>query len=241
MKTYVRAIVFLMISGLAAIGFGSDIQISTGVLYPYQSSLEVQEEFTSGTAVTQNVGAYGFGAGNGTIAIITSEANRPGIYQRGTSAVSGTLAVTQLWPHSSALFEANLPHTVLWAVRLNTNDANTTMRFGVGNSIVANPPSEGIYFEKLDGDTNWFCITRTTSLETRTDSTIAVNTSFNEFKYRRTSGQVDFLINGTQVCSHTTRLSSALVDPFTQIVNSAAADKTMDLDYFQLQLTGLTR
>lgn len=235
------ASIFAVIIGSAASGICGDVRIQSTMLYPYQSSIEVQDEFTSGTAVTGFIGNLGWGFGNGTISIITSETNRPGIYRRDTSAVISTLSTLQLFPHSSSLFAGNLPHRLIFAVRLNTNDANTTTRFGVGNSIVGNPPGEGIYFEKLDGDTNWFCITRASSVETRTDSGTAITTNFATFEYRRLSASVEFYINGALVCTNAANLTTALIDPFHQIINSAAASKTMDFDYFQLQLSGLTR
>lgn len=240
MKKYFICGVFVLLSSLAVNGICGDIQIQDGMLYPYQSSVEVQDEFTSGTTTGTQLGALGWGAGNGTTSIITGEANRPGIYRRDTSAVSGTVATLQLFPHSSSVFAANLPHRVLFVARLNTNDANTTMRMGIGNSVIANPPGTGIYFEKADADTNWFCVTES-GTRTRTDSGIAVDTNFNTFEYKRFSTSVEFYINGALVCTNTANLSTALSNPFSHIINSAAASKTMDIDYFQLQLTGLTR
>jgi len=240
MMKYVRAIIFCIVSSLPISGFCGDVQIQRTPLYPYQTSVELQDEFTSGTGVTTFIGNLGWGAGNGTVSIITSEANRPGIYRRDTSAVSGTIATLQLFPHSSAVFAANLPHRIVFAVRLNTNDANTTVRIGIANSVIGNPPGTGIYFEKADVDTNWFCVTESGAI-TRTDSGVAVDTNFNTFEYRRLSASVEFYLNGTLVCTNTTNLSASFSNPFTQIINSAAASKTMDVDYFQLQLTGLTR
>lgn len=237
---YLRAAVFVIVSSLASFAIGSDIQIQDDVLYPYQTSVELQEEFVSAGTSTGNLGNYGFGLANGTTSSIASETNRPGILRRDTSAVSGTITTVTLFPHSSSVFAANLPHRIVWVTRLNTNDANTTMRMGIGNSTVASPPGTGIYFEKADADTNWFCVTES-GTRTRTDSGVAVDTNFKTFEYRRLSASVEFYINGALVCTNTADLSTALSNPFTQIVNSAAASKTMDIDYFQLQLTGLTR
>jgi len=240
MVKYAQIVVFCAWSMLASIGLCSDPQVLESPLYPYQSSIELQDEFTSGTGVTGFVGNLGWGVGNGTTSILTSEVNRPGIYRRDTSAVSGTITTTNLYPHSSANFAANLPHRVVFIVRLNNNDADTLLRVGIGNSTAGNPPGTGIYFEKANADTNWFCVTESGGV-TRTDSGVAVNTSFNTFEYRRLSASVEFYLNGSRVCTNTTNLSSSLSNPFVQIINNAAASKTVDIDYFQLQLSGLTR
>lgn len=229
-----------LLCGIVSIGICGDLQVQSVPLYPYQSSVELQDEFTSGTGVSGVIGNLGWGFGNGTVSIITSEANRPGIYRRDTSAAAGTIATLQLFPHSSSVFAANLPHRVVFIVRLNNNDADTLLRVGIANSVVGNPPGTGIYFEKANADTNWFCVTESGGI-TRTDSTVAVNTSFNVFEYRRLSASVEFYLNGTRVCTNTATLSSSLSNPFVQLINNAAASKTVDIDYFQLQLSGLTR
>lgn len=223
----------------ATITQSSELQTRKGVLYPPQSSIIIQEEFISGGTTSGQIGAYGFGATSNTG--IASIANRPGIFRTTTSAVSGTIGRMQLYSSTSnALFPDN-QHEVLWIVRLNTNDANTTVRIGSMNSTTASPPSVGIYFEKLDADTNWFCVTNSAA-ETRTDSGVAVDTNFNVFKYTRNSTGVTYEINRVPVCgTHTADITSSYVVPSTQIINSAAAEKTLDHDYFEMKYTGMTR
>lgn len=223
------------------LAFGSDLQTQQNPLYPYRSSIFLQEEFLGGSTASNSIGALGWNAANGTVSNLAGETNRFGIIRRDTSAVSGTVATLAINSGSAAATDPSLSHRILFASRLNTNDANTTVRIGALNSPALSPPANGIYFEKLDADTNWFCITRTGGVETRTDSTIAVNTSFNTFEYSRNSSGVQFRINNSLVCTHTTNITATFINPGLHIVNSAAAAKTIDTDYAQIIFTGLSR
>lgn len=237
----IYSVLFALLVSLTSHVFASDEQIQDYVLYPYQPGFSLQEDFYGGGTTSGTIGNFGFGTSNGTTSVLaTVSTNYIGIVRRDTSAVSGTLTVTQLYPHSSALFASNLPHRVLWVVRLNNNDANTQVRIGAANSTTGNPPGTGIYFEKLDADTNWFCVTES-GTRTRTDSGIAVNTSFTTFEYKRLSASVEFYLNGARVCTNTADLPTALYNPMTQIINSAAAAKTLDHDYLEVHVSGLTR
>lgn len=236
------AIKILLAAILSVLGafpaFASDLTIPQSTLYPYRSSIELQDEFITGIASSGSVGNLGWNT-SGTIAAAISETNRLGIFQLTTTAVSGTVARINWFTATS--IDPALPTSIIWVVRLNTNDANTTVRIGASNNPSANPPNEGIYFEKLDADTNWFCVTRAASAQTRTDSTIAVSTSFATFSYVRNSSGVAFSINNAQVCSHTATIPTVFVEPSLYIINSAVAAKTLDVDYFQMKITGISR
>lgn len=241
MKSFkIQSIIFLALSIAGACQvWGSDLQTQRNPLYPFQSSLFLQDDFVSGASASGSIGNLGWSTQNGTTSYQSSIANRPGILRRDTSAVINTIAALHLSPATPML--ASMNHQMVWIARLNTNDANTTVRIGVQASVVGNPPNDGIYLEKLDADTNWFCVTRSGGVQTRTDSTIAVNTSFNTFSHSRNASSVIFSINNTAVCTHTTNIPTVVLGPNLQIVNSAAAAKTIDIDYAQFIITGLAR
>lgn len=238
----VYSVVVALLMCLTSNVLASDEQIQDYTLYPYQSGFSLQEEFYGGGTTNGTIGNLGFGETNGTTSVLaTASTSYIGIVRRDTSAVSGTITSLYLYPHSSSLFASNLPHDITWIVRLNTNDADTSLRIGAGNSVLTDPPIFGIYFEKDEADTNWFCVTTTAGVRTATDSGVAVNTSFNVFQYKRFSASVEYRINGALVCTNTTNLPTALVNPFTQIRNNAAASKTIDHDYFEVNIRGMTR
>jgi len=105
-----------------------------------------------------------------------------------------------------------------------------------------NPPADGIYVEKLEADTSWFGVTRSASSETRTAALAACSTSWVKFRvWRLNATTVGFTVNdGTEVTA-TATVTSLPISPMIQIRNSAAADKTIDFDFFDISITGLSR
>jgi len=243
MKQWMLGILLVLFS--QSIAFSSEVETQRSTLYAYKSQIIFQDEFISGTTTSGVIGSLGWGFSNGTVTQLVSETNRPGILRRDTGAGAGTVTSLRLNINASATFAANLAHDLLWMVRVNNNDADTAVRVGLATpAFTTDPPTDGIYFEKLYADTNWFCITRASSTETRTDSGIAVDTSFNTFAYEKISSptsSVIFQINNTVVCTHTTNLPTGLSSPWTHIVNQVGAAKTLDHDYVQFHVYGLAR
>ena len=219
------------------IAFGSDFQQRQTTIYPYQSTIEMQDDFIFGTSSSGNIGELGWNAA-GTLSANVPVAGRPGVLRLDTSAISGTTARINAFGNSQYTPSMNLSTTFIF--RLNTNDANTTVRHGSAD-IWAGAIARGVYFEKLDADTNWFCITRNAAVETRINSGIAINTSFNTYSIKANSTSVSFIINNALVCTNTTNIPTTEIGPGLQITNSAAASKTIDVDYFQILLTRLAR
>lgn len=237
-RTFLTIALLILSAGLAC---ASDLSVPQSTLYPFQNSIALQDEFVTGINTSGTVSTLGWTLSGGTNTNQASETNRLGLFRKSTSAVINTLGVIALYGSSGAI-DPTLPARMVWAVRLNTNDANTTVRVGSANSAFANPPTHGIYLEKLDADTNWFCVARAAGVETRTDSTVAVSTSFITMRITRNSSGVQFSLNGVNVCSLiTTNIPTAFVNPGVSLINSAAADKSIDLDYFQLSISGIVR
>lgn len=236
LKTGVWAVLSL---GLVVVALGSSLQTLDSPIYPYQSSYMVQDDFTTGTTASGSIGALGW-LGTGNITYQASETNAPGIVRFDTTTTSGTLG--RISYNQSGAIDPALPHSVVWRFRLNNNDANTTLRIGAANSVAGTPPTHGIYLEKLDADTNWFCVTRASGTQTRTDTTVPVTTNMAKVAYTRNSAGVMFAFNGTPVCgTMTTNIPSTFISPFGYVVNSAAALKSMDIEYSQFVQTGLVR
>lgn len=220
------------------IALGSDMQTRQSSLYPYQSMIELQDEFATGIASSGNVGNLGWNI-TGTVTAAVSATNRIGLYNLSTTAVSGTVARINWFANN--IIDPASPTRATHIFRANHNDANTTLRIGSVANLSANPPDNGIYFEKLDADTNWFCVTRSATVQTRTDSGIAVSTSFVNLTYNRTSSGVAFFIDNVQVCSQSANIPTTFLSPIFFIINSAAAAKTLDVDYYQIIVSGITR
>jgi hypothetical protein len=210
-------------------------------LYNYKDHIEIQEDFVLGTNTNGSIGGVGF-AGSGTLSQVSGEAGgRLGLFRLDTTSTSATLARIN-YNVATAVDPASTSR-ILWVVRLNTNDTDTLLRVGSQNTAGGNPAANGIYLEKLAADTDWFCVTRSGAAQTRTDSTIAVSTSFVDIAYIQNSSGVQFYLNGVAVCGlMTTNITTTFLAPTVFIINSAAASKTVDVDYFEYTAwRGVTR
>lgn len=214
-------------SQIVSMAFGTGM-----VLYNYKVNFSCQDDFLTGSQSTGSIGSLSW-LSSGTVTVQGSNGSYIGRYQLDTSAVAATL--TRISFASSANFASGKIHNMLWSVQFGSIDANTTFRIGAVNSISASPPDFGIYFEKLDADTTLFCVARTSTVETRVNTgytLIANNTAI--LSYKRLSDRVEYYINGQLVVTITTNIPAALISPCMQIINSAAASKTIIVDYFEM-------
>jgi len=211
-------------------------------LYNYRYGFTLQDEFLSGTQSSSQVGSLGWVTAGG-VAAQSAEANSPGLYRFSTGAVINT--ISRLSTHNSSAFDPSTYHRISWLVRVNTPDANTTVRFGAANSVAGNPPNNGIVFEKLAADTNWFAVVYSGAvLQHRIDTGIAVSASFVSlmYEYNPATASIGFFVNRQLVVTISNPvIPAAFISPYGFIINTAAADKTFDVDYFDMIVKGITR
>lgn len=233
----IRVFLWCGLSGIfgAIPALASDLTIPQSTLYPYGTSVEYQNDLLGSSSLSEITGF------NGTRTNPGPATGRPGILRQATSAVINTIAAIALG-NGGTIIAPSDSHSMLWITQLNSNDANTTVRFGTMESPVTSPPTNGIYVEKLDADTNWFCVTRAAGVQTRVDSGVAITTSYTVHAYTRNSTGVLFSINRAPVCGTiSTNIPTAGVRIAAQITSSAASDKSFDADYLQFQVFGLGR
>ena len=204
-------------------------------LYDYRTKIELKDEFVTGLSSSGSIGSLGWATSGGTNALIAPETNHPGILRRDTGSSINTLTATFLYG-ANRQFLGSESYTWLYVVRLNTNDALTLVRIGM-LAAAANPSVAGMYFEKLDADTNWFCVTRLSSSETRVDSGVAVTTDFMTFSAMKDASGATFYINGVRVVGPIGITLPNVCFPVVLVNNGEAASKTLDIDYFQQQIT----
>lgn len=242
----------ILLSALLIIGLTSSSVYAEGVLTQaanpptsslsdYRNAVEIEDEFLSGSTSAGNIGQIGW-AGSGTItAGSATQANHPGTIIIDTGGSSGTVARIN-FSTAYAQFSSAYPQTVVWIVKAAQIDANTTLRLGTGNLWTTSPPNDGVYFERLDGDTNWFAVTRSASVSaTRIDTLTPADTNYHRFRMEQTSSSVRFYIDDTLVGTQTTLIPSVYVSPGVFIINSAAASKKLEIDYFRLRATNIGR
>ncbi len=225
------ALFMLLLASLPSMGQAQNIEPNEGECGSLVA-ICLEDEFMTGAVSSGTIGHLGWFTTGGTISNI-SELNEPGIIRKDTSAVSGTTSSLLLSGTQGNISYLN-SRSVIWRARLNTNDANTTIRIGESNGCTVSPVSSGAYFERLDGETNWFAVTRNAGVQTRTDTGVAAGTDFAYFSYINNVGtSYSFFINDVLVATHTTNIFPGFTSPCAQITNSTAAAKTFDVGYFK--------
>lgn len=205
----------------------------------FPAAYTIQDHFISGTPASGSIGELRWHILSGTIGTAQSEAGRPGIFTRSTSATAGTLASMFVRNSSWTIHTANsFDMTVM--IRPSTI-TDVMLRFGLLGTTTGNPPPDGIYLEKLTTDTNWFAVCRTASVETRVNTGVAQGTAWTRLRLRMiNSTTIGFSVNGGTENQVTTNIPSTTAAPTIYIHNGAEAiNKSFDIDWFSLSLTGL--
>lgn len=215
--------------------------------YDYRTMLALQDDFVSGASSNGTIGTLSwFTSGGSSSGVATGSAGgRPGVLRRDCSAVGGTVACLLL-SGTQGQIVLTYNQKVLWICRLNQVDGNTICRIGMTSSGTVDPINgSGAFFEKAAADTNWFCVCYAGGVaSTRVNTGLAIDTNFHDFMIEvRALGTIyDFYLDGVLVGSITVGIPTVVMQPATQITNnSAAAAKTLDHDYFQLVVTGISR
>lgn len=206
------------------------------------STLTLVDDFFTFLNTSGHISTLGWGLRVASNAAAKSAAaGHPGVIELSTGTTSGTNAMLMLDTNNVGMVSPADSLRVVWILKLLANDANTTARLGLGASS-GNPPAAGLYFEKLDGDTSWYGVCRFGGTQTRTAALAATSTSWVKLTLRRVDAStIGFSVDGGTEATVTTNIPTGLLAPFAQIVNSAAANKAVELDFFSLTVSGLTR
>ncbi|CAN5611509.1 hypothetical protein BH23CHL8_BH23CHL8_18850 [soil metagenome] len=229
----------------AALSYIDDLGRASGIIPdPRSFSLLVYDDFAS------SVAADGWSTLGGTVNYGSSVADHPGISNIATGAVSGTLAgIGRRSAGSSGLI---LPSEAweMWVIfRLNTI-TSVKCRVGLLDAATetSDPPTNGIYAEFIAGtDTSWQLVTRSGGTETRTTTGVAVGagTWVKAHIRRRTPSDVGLAIgnvmNQNDQASAFTNVPTALLTPAVTLINTTAADRTLDVDLVLVAIRGLDR
>lgn len=201
------------------------------------------DDFLTGQLTDGTIGAFGWNLNQvDSLTVLNTALNHPGIRRLDTSASATT---------NTTLFHANgvAPGESFeceYIFRLNQADTDTMCRIGLADSI-ADPPTNGIYLEKLYANTNWFVVCRATT-QTKTDTGIAVTAgSWVRLLIRKHNNEsIGFSLNDVDRINTNDSKRIALnipllVGPLFAIRNQAAASKTLDIDFYGQWIGGLDR
>lgn len=212
--------------------------------------LDVIEDFISGTSATAgSIGSTGWGDSGGAAPTnLDGVANHPGIIQKGTSATQDTVAA--LFSKNSTTAVVLLPDgtfDLTFVLRPSTDIVDTTIRVGLASTAVGNPAANGIYASTLstDGTRQWFGVTRAAAAETRTSlgATLAASGVWVKIRLRRIDAStIGITLNALTEVTFTATIPTVALLPFVQIINvGVASNKTYDLDFVRVRVTGMTR
>lgn len=217
--------------------------LTIGVRENHRRSYYAKDDFIGGSASTGFIGELGWiSAGTGTVTRPAGEAGHPGIVRLDSTATISTIcAISPTGNGTTTMLPAEM-FDMTFIVRLNTNDADTLVRLGLAAASNSNPSANGIWVEKDNADTSWAGITRASSVETQSANLVAVGTGWVKFRIRRVNPTtIGFTVDdGTEV-TQTTNIPTTALHPFLQIRNNAAAAKTIDMDFWDIHVTGLSR
>lgn len=209
-------------------------------LAEFPDIVRLTDHFNTGSASSGSIGRLNWATAGGTNVNVFSTAGLNGIFRRETGATADTLAA--LFNKGGGAFHSSTLFDTRFRLRLFTTPADTILRVGgyassATHSALTNPPTSGFYFEKLAADTNWSVVTQSGGTSTRTATSVPVGTAYRTFRLRRVSDTtIAFSIDGGTEIEHTTNIPVDAITLGTQLINTTAVNKQMDIDWFSLTI-----
>lgn len=176
------------------------------------SDLNTVVAYTDFTNVVDSTNRFGYGWENNggfDISLTPTEVGHPGIAD---NAGTGSQYV-----YSGFYNNGSGSLTLIFVGRIDAALASgDRLIFGFTDSlsIAAADPSDGIFFRGAFGDTNWQACTANSSTQTTTDTGVAIDTNWKEFKIEVNSAGTSaaFYLNGSLVATNTTNLPANATD-----------------------------
>lgn len=224
---------------------GNGVPVSLDPSDP-QSATIIKDDFTFASTETGEIGELGWSFTNGTANLVGApEDQHPGIVSRASTAVADVVASTYSGGGGTAVaMRVDHLDTMTWIVKPATAGADFTLRFGLFSDLTANPPTNGIYHERLAADTSWFGVTRDSAVQTRSAALATFGASWFKLTMRRISAtSIGFSVNGGTEVVQTANVvggATAMVFGF-QIIPTTAAARTVNIDFFSMKLAAQTR
>lgn len=196
------------------------------------------DDFYRDSALDTGIGDMGWTATlgmGGAMSSIAFNGDHVGVIQLSTGSTTNNVTQIHLGIAGGAVVGTGKDFDSVWIFDPNHNDSNTQMRVGFLDDATGDPPVNGIYLEKLAGDSNWFGVTRASSNETRTSTGISVGTNFIRLRIRRVGSNVHFSIDGGAETTNSANVPAVLAAPVFQIKTTTTAAKTMNVDYARFE------
>ena len=176
-------------------------------------------------------------------------ANHPGVATHSTAAAAnGDVAV-----RAGVYLVLGQSFTARFLVKPSHADSSSGYRVQIGDRLWFNAGSDsGVAIEKLAADTQWFAVCRTGGVATRTALGPAA-ANWTAFQMRRIDGSSFGFKSAASLAGLSTAGETAIATncpdaanaingfPAMQAITAAAGSRSLQSDYFDLSITGLTR
>ncbi len=198
------------------------------------------DDFIAGSAVSGDIGELGWLVTAAGALQQPSEANAPGILRRNTNATASQVISTQL---NSA--NPILPATFFdmeFRFRLPTFVAGIGIRFGLLDTTTT-VPANGLFIEHVADSGTLVGTARAAGAQGSTASlhTIVSDTWIKARLRRVDASTIAFSVNGGTEATLTANIPTVALSPVFQFTNGTAVVRFYDLDYFKMNITGITR
>jgi len=218
-----------------------------GIEYNPLYVCEEMDDFIFASTETGEAGNRGWSFTNGSLTSNVGVSNHPGILLR----TSGTTIsqVASFYPGSAGNIGRVLMEQfdmIRWIIRAPATNTDHIVRIGICLDSTANPSTNGVYFERLAADTNWFRVVRNGATQTRQDTGIAYDTSWINLMIRRAANgtSMEFWINnalnGTISDANIPAGGTGMLQ-FLQIIPTTTTARTIEVDLFHFKSMPVTR
>ena len=213
-----------------------------------ETESEIKEDFIGGNTSTGYIGKYGWkftGAYGGTVSYTSSEAGRLGLIKvgAGTTQDKGSTLYLVDAANQPMIPDSLAGVTMTFSVRQIAADSSQIIHIGTADNVaLLGDVNNGAYF-RFTNSGNWYAITRSSGVETSTDTGVANSTSWRKLTISTASdyGNIKFYIDGVLKATHTTNLPRGALSPRMQVVITTATEHFLLVDYFYMKATGLIR
>ena len=222
-----------------------------------ETKLTIIDDFIGGSTETGEVGESNWIVVAGALTTTSGLLNHPGIKNLDTGASINTITALALGASSAApQFDADENFDSTYIIRTSSDLTSQEIRIGaLAGNWTTNPAVTGVWFlydsagtsadvDGLADSTHWLCVSAIGSVYTATavtSQTVAVSTWY-KFRIRRLSAtEIQFFINDVSVCTHSTDNPTTSIQSGFQIENLVAATRNIDIDYFKLSISGMSR
>jgi hypothetical protein len=208
---------------------------------PGVTSVIIQDDFMFTNPIDSGIGTINWmNATGATPEMMYPEVNHPGIIKIKTSTTSNNYAYISMGGNGNGFgFHTTDMFDTTWIVRPNHADANTIVAIGIAG-MGSDYPMGGYVFERNVSEANWWAVSRTFATNhNRQDTGVAFTVgTWYKLRIRRIDAStVGFTINGGTELTTTTFMTNAASSLVAWIKTTAAAQKTIEIDYADLKLT----